>query len=322
MHAAFALDGLEDDGADGVVELGFEIGDIAEFYEFDAGEEGRERVTIFFGESYADAAEGAAVKRVLHGEDAVLGRGLIRRVRGRAGAEAGEFQSAVGSFGAAVGEEDAAHAGDFGELARERALVGVVIEIAEVDGARGFTADGFYYARVGVAESVDGDAAEEVEIFFARRVIHVGAVAVGEDDGLALVGGQEELFGVAEARVELGLLHCGADRFLVINVSHHAAESAACAAGRDSRRTRVPGMAFAGSWERSGACDTRRRESCEPAPTMCTSRTPPSSARLAASSFNTIPPETTRDWTRRSISSQLTAERTLSPSRTPATSVR
>src|SRR5882762_4620520 len=321
MHAAFALDGLEDDGADGVVELGFEIGDIAEFYEFDAGEEGRERVTIFFGESYADAAEGAAVKRVLHGEDAVLGRGLIRRVRGRAGAEAGEFQSAVGSFGAAVGEEDAAHAGDFGELARERALVGVVIEIAEVDGARGFTADGFYYARVGVAESVDGDAAEEVEIFFAGGVMHVRAAAVGEDDGLALVGWQEKLFGIAEAHVELwlaaggalGLLHFGADRFLLIKISHHAAESAACAAGRDSRRTRVPGMAFAGSWERSGDFDTRSRESCEPAPTMCTSRTPPSSARLAASSLSTMPPDTTRDCTRRSISSQLTAERTFSP---------
>src|SRR6267378_1137604 len=114
VHAAFALDCFEDDGADGVVELGFEIGDIAEFYEFDAGEKGRERVTMFFGESYADAAEGAAVERVLHGEDAVLGGGLIRRVRGGAGAEAGEFQGAVGRLGSAVGEEDAAHAGDFG----------------------------------------------------------------------------------------------------------------------------------------------------------------------------------------------------------------
>src|SRR5882672_3569463 len=105
MHAAFALDGFEDDGADGVVEFGFEIGDVAKFYEFDAGEEGRKRVTIFFGESYADAAEGAAVKGILHGQDAVLGGGLIWRVRGGAGAEAGEFQGAVGGFGTAVGEE-------------------------------------------------------------------------------------------------------------------------------------------------------------------------------------------------------------------------
>src|SRR5436189_269754 len=57
---------------------------------------------------------------------------------------------------------------------------------------------------------------------------------MGEDDGLALVGGQEKLFGIAKARVELwlaaggalGLLHCGAGRFLVINVSHHAVENA------------------------------------------------------------------------------------------------
>src|SRR5205807_2534960 len=148
VHPAFALDGFKDDGADGVVELGFEIGDIAEFYEFDAGKEGRKRVTIFLGESHADPAEGAAMKRVLHGEDAVLGCGLIRRVRGSAGAKAGKLESAVGSFRATVGEEDAAHAGDFGELAREWALVGVVIEVAEMDGACGFAADGFYYARV------------------------------------------------------------------------------------------------------------------------------------------------------------------------------
>src|SRR5258706_2669436 len=252
MHAAFALDGFEDDGANSVVELGFEIGDIAEFYKFDVFFSSRRRHTRFFGKSYADASKGAAMKGVLHGEDAVLGGGLVWRIRGSAGAEAGEFQSAVGSFGATVGEKDAAHAGDFGELAGERALVSVVIEVAEVDGARGFTADGFYYSRVGVAESVDGNTAEKVEILFSGRVIDVRAIAMGEDNGLALVGWEEKFFRTAEARVELwltagralGLLHCRAGRFVFIHGPHHAAESAACAAGRDSRRTRVPGMAF------------------------------------------------------------------------------
>src|SRR5258706_16374074 len=133
MHAAFALDGFEDDGANSVVELGFEIGDIAEFYKFDAGEERRKRHTIFFGESYADASKGAAMKGVLHGEDAVLGGGLVWRIRGSAGAEAGEFQSAVGSFGGTVGGKEAAHAGDFGELGGGRGLVSGVIEVAEGD---------------------------------------------------------------------------------------------------------------------------------------------------------------------------------------------
>jgi len=69
-----------------------------------------------FRESYADAAECAAMKRVLHGEDAVLGAGLSGRVRGSAGAKAAS-SGAVGSFRATVGEEDATHAGDSGACA-------------------------------------------------------------------------------------------------------------------------------------------------------------------------------------------------------------
>src|ERR1700730_2973531 len=91
MYAAFALNGFEDDGANGVVELGFEIGDVAKADKFDAGQEGRERQPIFYRKSDADPAEGAAMKGVLHGQDAVLGCGLVRRVGGAAGAEASEF---------------------------------------------------------------------------------------------------------------------------------------------------------------------------------------------------------------------------------------
>src|SRR6266849_5941841 len=101
-----------------------------------------------------------------------------------------------------------------------------------------------------------------------------------EDEGLALIGGQEKLFGVAEACVELGLgeargfwfFHGPRDCFLLVWGAHYTAESAACAAGRGSRKTRVPGIAFAGSLDpASTACETRSRESDEPPPTMCTS---------------------------------------------------
>src|SRR5258707_8662894 len=117
MDAAFALDGFEDDGANGVVEFGFEISDVVEMDKFDAGHERRKRQTVFFGGGYADGAEGAAVKGVLHGQDAVLGRGLVGRVGGGAGAEAGELLSAVGGLGSAVWGEDAGPFRDFGELA-------------------------------------------------------------------------------------------------------------------------------------------------------------------------------------------------------------
>src|SRR5258708_21878040 len=94
----------------------------------DAGHERRKRQTVFFGGGYADGAEGAAVKGVLHGQDAVLGRGLVGRVGGGAGAEAGEFQGAVGGFGSAVGGEDAVHARDFRELAGGRTPEGGWVE--------------------------------------------------------------------------------------------------------------------------------------------------------------------------------------------------
>src|ERR1700730_19067944 len=69
MYAAFALNGFEDDGANGVVELGFEIGDIAEVHKLYAGQEGRERQAIFFRKSEADPAEGEAVTGGLHRQE-------------------------------------------------------------------------------------------------------------------------------------------------------------------------------------------------------------------------------------------------------------
>src|SRR5256885_927587 len=43
MDATFALDGFEDDGADVFIELGLEVGDVAELDEFDSGDERSER---------------------------------------------------------------------------------------------------------------------------------------------------------------------------------------------------------------------------------------------------------------------------------------
>ena len=54
MDSAFALDGFEKDGADGVVEFGFEVGNVVEADKFDAGNEGREGEAIFFRGGDAD----------------------------------------------------------------------------------------------------------------------------------------------------------------------------------------------------------------------------------------------------------------------------
>src|ERR1700730_1203635 len=98
----------------------------------------------------------------------MLGRGLVRSIGGGACAKAREFQSTVGSFRAAVREEDALHSGNFREFAGERSLIGIVVEIGEMNRACGFAANQFYDARMSMAEGVDGDATEEIEILLPR----------------------------------------------------------------------------------------------------------------------------------------------------------
>src|ERR1700724_3076640 len=100
-----------------------------------------------------------------------------------------------------------------------------------MDGARGFAANHFYDARMSMAEGVDGDAAKEVEIFFARGVIDMGATTVGDQERLALVSRQKELVRIAKACIELRLaaarglcpLHRGVNPYLYLFISdsHH-----------------------------------------------------------------------------------------------------
>src|SRR5882762_5016909 len=255
----------------------------------------------------------------------LLGRRPSSLVR-LASKEACELHRAVNGFRAAVRKKDAIHPGPSDDFARERTLVGVMKEIREVNGARGLTADYFHDAGMRMSECVYGGTAKKIEIFFPSGIENVSAAAVGQHHRLALVGWQKELLGIKQARVRFGGFRramLGLAHGLFGRSAHHAAERAAWAADKGTRRTRVPGIEATPSLlDASAACDASNKAPGEVPPTMRTSRTPPSMARLAASSLRTMPPETTRDWTRRSISSQVTTERTLSPSRTPATSVR
>src|SRR6266852_1453903 len=83
-------------------------------------------------------------------------------LRGRSGSffgfapeEARELHRSVNGFGAAVRKKDAVHPRPSGEFARERALIGIVIEVREVNGARGFTADHSHDSRMCVTKRID-----------------------------------------------------------------------------------------------------------------------------------------------------------------------
>src|ERR1700687_6323379 len=98
------------------------------------------------------------MKRILKRKEAMLLRGRPRSLVRLAPKEPRELECAIDRFRAAVGKEHAIKPGPSGEFARERALIGIVIEIREVNGAGGFAADYFHDARVRVAERIDGDA--------------------------------------------------------------------------------------------------------------------------------------------------------------------
>ena len=168
--------------------------------------------------------------------------------------EAGELESAFDGFRAAIREENAIKAGPLRKFACQRTLKRVVKKIRKMDCARGLATDDFDDARMRVAQCVDGDAAEKIEIFFAARVIDIAAAPMGEDDGLTLVGRHQKLIRIAQDglcfwRGEAGLARL-TDRgdgrlpsLCVDLLGHHAAERAAWALERGSRRTRVPGIA-------------------------------------------------------------------------------
>ena len=69
------------------------------------------------------------MERILHRQETMFFRGRSRGFLGLAAEEPRKFERAVDGFRAAIGEEDAIEPGPGGEFARERALIGVVIEI-------------------------------------------------------------------------------------------------------------------------------------------------------------------------------------------------
>src|SRR5215470_17183112 len=117
---------------------------------------------------------------------------------GRTRIESSELQAAFDGFRAAVRKEDAVHPGDFGELLGKRALEFVVKEIGQMNGATGFAANHFDDIGVSVAEAVDRDTAEKIEIFFPVGIENVRPAAMRKDERLALVGWKKILLGIGQ----------------------------------------------------------------------------------------------------------------------------
>ncbi len=112
-----------------------------------------------------------------------------------------QFHRAINRLRAAVRKKDAVHAGPTGKFARQRALVGVMKEIREVNRTPGFATYHFHDSRMRVAERVYGDAAKKIQIFFPSGIENVRAAAMCHDHRRALIGRQKELLGLQQASI-------------------------------------------------------------------------------------------------------------------------
>jgi len=130
------------------------------------------------------------VEALLEGEEA--GADVDALGAKQPGVGAGEFHRALPGFGAGVREEDAVEAGALRQPLGERGLPLVEVEVGGVDEGAALADDGFDDDRVGVAERVDANAAEQVEVAAALLVDEVHALAPLEEEGIAVVGGKQK----------------------------------------------------------------------------------------------------------------------------------
>ena len=169
--AGLALDRLEHDRGGLVGDRGGQRVGVAVRHEGDVAGQRLERLAVGRLGGERERAHGAAVEAALGGDDV-----------GAAGAP-GELERGLVGLGAGVGEEHLA--GPAGAEQREQLLGELDLrlageEVRDVAERLELVGDRLDQRRVGVAERVDGDAAEQVDVLLAVGVPDVGALAADE----------------------------------------------------------------------------------------------------------------------------------------------
>ena len=144
-----------------------------------AGQQRLEVLAIFFLAGDGERAERAAVKGIVQRDDFVFFRINFVAVRTH------HFECAFHGLGAGVAEERAGQAAGFGQALGERTLVGVIVKIGCVQQPPSLLANHLHQTRVRVAQCVDADAGDEVQITLAGRIENVAALAAVEHQRIA-----------------------------------------------------------------------------------------------------------------------------------------
>ena len=144
------------------------------------------------------------MKALLESEE--LGSDLLSFTAKQPGIGAREFHCALPCFGAGVGEEDAIEAGTLSQAQREFRLTFVIEEVRRVDKLAALFGDGFFDHGMAIAEGVDADSAEQVQIAIAFFVDDVNASPTDKEDGVAIVSLQKEFRFCCANLIEFGQL--------------------------------------------------------------------------------------------------------------------
>ena len=210
---SFALNGFKNESGDiAGAELGFEIGEVAKFYETSARQEGIEILAEIPGVGDGEGAEGQAVVRTFLGEDLwtfCVGPGKLEgtfhrlgaRVAQEAGIARGEF------FGEGFGQETGKNGAIHLDHVRE-------VEFENVP-------DRFLNRGMVATDIEDAVTAEEVEVVLAVEVVEVGSFASSidlvETDGP--LNFDERTVHVLVVQIVV-LAQPGEDRVFQVEVSH------------------------------------------------------------------------------------------------------
>jgi hypothetical protein len=68
----------------------------------------------------------------------------------------------------------------------------VIVKVRGVDERAALAGDGFLDDRMAIAEGVDADAAEQVEVLRTVLVDNMNAFTTNEKDGVAVIGGKQK----------------------------------------------------------------------------------------------------------------------------------
>jgi hypothetical protein len=190
LHAALALIGLDQHGND-ILVMRRQLCNGLGVAERDAHEAADQRLEAGLHLAISGGGEGrhgAPVETLFHDHDGRIVYAPVMAMQAR------QLDRCLVGLGTGIAEEGAVHAGQCAEPVGQGFLQGNPVQVRGMDQSPGLLAQGARQLRVGMAQTVDGDAGDGIEVLVALFVVEPDALAARKGNGLTGVG-LHEVFG-------------------------------------------------------------------------------------------------------------------------------